>query len=165
MRALNQAGVSGAGLKWPNDVLHRHRKLAGILIELQGDMLGPSAAVIGIGINLKLSGKVLNRIDQAVVDLHSIGGNVLERNLLLANILLHLADVLNEFDAGGFASLREEWLQHHAFHEKQVLLMLPDGSQHEGHLLDVAEDGALLVRTSAGKQRFTSGEISLRTAT
>jgi BirA family biotin operon repressor/biotin-[acetyl-CoA-carboxylase] ligase len=165
MRALGHAGVSGAGLKWPNDVLHRHRKLAGILIELQGDMLGPSAAVIGIGINLKLSGKVLNRIDQAVVDLHSIGGNVLERNLLLANILLHLADVLNEFDAGGFASLREEWLQHHAFHEKQVLLMLPDGSQHEGHLLDVAEDGALLVRTSAGKQRFTSGEISLRTAT
>jgi BirA family biotin operon repressor/biotin-[acetyl-CoA-carboxylase] ligase len=165
MRALNQAGVTGAGLKWPNDVLHRHRKLAGILIELQGDMLGPSAAVIGIGINLKLSGKVLNRIDQAVVDLHSIGGDLPERNYLLANILLHLADVLNEFDAGGFSVLREEWLKHHAYHEKQVVLMLPDGSQHEGHLLDVADDGALLVRTAVGKQRFTSGEISLRGVT
>jgi len=165
MRALNQAGVSGAGLKWPNDVLHQHRKLAGILIELQGDMLGPSAAVIGIGINLKLSGKVLNRIDQAVVDLHSIGGDVPERNFLLASILLHLADVLNEFDEGGFSSLREEWLRHHAYHEKRVLLMLPDGSRHEGHLLDVADDGALLVRTAVGKQRFTSGEISLRGVT
>jgi len=165
MRALNQAGVSGAGLKWPNDVLHRHRKLAGILIELQGDMLGPSAAVIGIGINLKLSGKVLNRIDQAAVDIHSIRGDVPERNLFLANILRHLADVLNEFDEGGFASLREEWLQHHAYHEKRVLLMLPDGSQHQGHVLDVAEDGALLVRTALGQQRFTSGEISLRGVT
>ncbi|BAN36315.1 biotin/acetyl-CoA-carboxylase ligase [Sulfuricella denitrificans skB26] len=163
MRALNQAGVPGAGLKWPNDVLHQHRKLAGILIELQGDMLGPSAAVIGIGINLKLSSKVLNRIDQAVVDIHSIGGKVSERNLLLANILLHLADVLNEFDAGGFSILREEWLKYHAYQEKQVLLMLPDGNQHEGYLLDVADDGALLVRTAIGKQRFTSGEISLRT--
>jgi BirA family biotin operon repressor/biotin-[acetyl-CoA-carboxylase] ligase len=150
-------------LKWPNDVLHQHRKLAGILIELQGDMLGPSAAVIGIGINLKLSSKVLNRIDQAVVDLNAIDAKVPERNFLLANILLHLADVLNEFDKGGFPSLREEWLKHHAYHEKQVLLLLPDGSQHEGHLLDVADDGALLVRTAVGKQRFTSGEISLRT--
>jgi BirA family biotin operon repressor/biotin-[acetyl-CoA-carboxylase] ligase len=165
MRALNQAGVSDAGLKWPNDVLHQHRKLAGILIELQGDMLGPSAAVIGIGINLKLSGKVLNRIDQAVVDFYAIRGNVPERNLLLANILLHLADVLNEFDEGGFSSLRGEWLKYHVYHEKQVLLMLPDGSHHEGHLLDVADDGALLVRTAVGKQRFTSGEISLRTVT
>ncbi len=163
MRALKQAGIAGAGLKWPNDVLHQHRKLAGILIELQGDMSGPSAAVIGIGINLKLSSKVRNRIDQAVVDIHSTGGKVPERNFLLANILLHLADVLNEFDAGGFSSLREEWLKHHAYHEKQVLLLLPDGSQHEGYLLDVADDGALLVRTAAGKQRFTSGEISLRT--
>lgn len=165
MRALDQAGVAGAGLKWPNDVLHQHRKLAGILIELQGDMLGPSAAVIGIGINLKMSSKVLNRIDQAVVDLSSIGGEVPERNFLLANILLHLADVLNEFDEGGFACLREEWLSHHAYHEKQVLLILPDGSQHQGNLLDVGEDGALLVRTAAGKQRFTSGEISLRKLT
>jgi BirA family biotin operon repressor/biotin-[acetyl-CoA-carboxylase] ligase len=162
MRALNQVGISGAGLKWPNDILHQHRKLAGILIELQGDMLGPSAAVIGIGINLKLSSMVLNRIDQAVVDLHSIGKGVPERNLFLANILLNLADVLNEFDAGGFSCLREEWLNHHAYHKKAVLLKLPDGSQHEGHLLDVADDGALLVRTAVGKQRFTSGEISLR---
>jgi BirA family transcriptional regulator, biotin operon repressor / biotin---[acetyl-CoA-carboxylase] ligase len=48
-------------LKWPNDVLiqdgSQYKKLAGILIELQGDMEGQSSAVIGIGINLKLSKK------------------------------------------------------------------------------------------------------------
>ena len=43
-------------LKWPNDLLHAGRKLGGILIELQGDAAGPSAAVIGIGINLRLAG-------------------------------------------------------------------------------------------------------------
>lgn len=163
IRALSQAGVSGVGLKWPNDVLHQHRKLAGILIELQGDMLGPSAAVIGIGINLKLSDQVLNRVDQAAVDIHSINGSTADRNQLLASILLRLLDVLKEFDEGGFASLRKEWLQYHAYHEKQIMLQLSDGTLSEGYLLDVAEDGALLVQTAMGKQRFTSGEISLRT--
>jgi BirA family biotin operon repressor/biotin-[acetyl-CoA-carboxylase] ligase len=164
MRALEQSGVAGAGLKWPNDVLYRHHKLAGILIELQGDMLGPSAAVIGIGLNLKLSEKVQNRIDQAVVDVYSITGMMPQRNLILANLLSHLADVLVEFEEGGFSRLRGEWLGHHAYHEKTVRLMMPDGSQHEGRLLDVAEDGALLVDTGAGKKRFTAGEISLRGA-
>jgi BirA family transcriptional regulator, biotin operon repressor / biotin---[acetyl-CoA-carboxylase] ligase len=164
MRALSQAGIAGVGLKWPNDILHQHRKLAGILIELQGDMLGPSAAVIGIGLNLKLSDQILDRIDQAAVDVYSITRDMPERNLLLAYTLSHLADVLNEFEVGGFSCLRGEWLAHHAYHEKQVRLLLPDGSQHQGHLLDVADDGALLVRTATGKQRFTSGEISLRGA-
>lgn len=162
MRALEQSGVTGAGLKWPNDVLHQHRKLAGILIELQGDMLGPSAAVIGIGLNLKLTDKVLDRIDQAVVDIHSITGAVPERNLVLARLLTHLAGVLGEFEEGGFSRLRSEWRGHHVYHEKPVRLMMPDGSQHDGRLLDVAEDGALLVDTAAGRKRFTSGEISLR---
>ena len=164
MRALGQSGVSGAGLKWPNDILYQHRKLAGILIELQGDMLGPSAAVIGIGLNLKLSERVLNRIDQGVVDIHSIIGMIPERNVILARLLSHLADVLGEFEEGGFPQLRGEWRRHHVYHEKPVRLIMPDGSQHEGRLLDVAEDGALLVDTAAGKKRFTSGEISLRGA-
>ncbi len=164
MRALGQSGVSGVGLKWPNDILFQYRKLAGILIELQGDMLGPSAAVIGIGLNLRLADKVLDRIDQAVVDVHTITGAAPPRNLILARLLSHLADVLGEFEEGGFARLRGEWLAHHTYQDKPVRLLMPDGSQHDGRLLDVAEDGALLVRTAAGTQRFTSGEISLRGA-
>lgn len=164
MRALDQSGISGAHLKWPNDILYQYRKLAGILIELQGDMLGPSAAVIGIGLNLKLSGTMLDRIDQAVVDVHTIIGKVPQRNLILANLLSNLADVLGEFEEGGFACLRDEWLERHAYHEKAVRLIMPDGARHDGYLLGVAEDGALLVETAAGKKRYTSGEISLRGA-
>lgn len=162
VRALDQSGVSGANLKWPNDILYQYRKLAGILIELQGDMLGPSAAVIGIGLNLKLSEAMLDRIDQAVVDVHTITGKVPQRNLILAQLLSNLADVLDEFEEGGFACLRDEWLERHAYHEKAVRLIMPDGGQHDGYLLGVAEDGALLVETAAGKKRYTSGEISLR---
>ncbi|MEW5944370.1 MAG: biotin--[acetyl-CoA-carboxylase] ligase [Pseudomonadota bacterium] len=164
VRALKQAGIADAGLKWPNDVLHRDRKLAGILIELQGDMQGPSAAVIGIGLNLKLSEGAKSCIDQAATDIHSITGRMPDRNQMLALILGHLAEVLAHFEVQGFASLRAEWAGHHVHHGKPVRLVMPDGAFHEGRLADVAEDGALLLETAGGVRRYVSGEISLRGA-
>ena len=71
IRALNSLGVNDAQLKWPNDVLIEGKKLAGILIELQGDLEGPSAAVIGVGFNLNLPKNVLASIDQPAIDLAS----------------------------------------------------------------------------------------------
>jgi len=163
MRALMAYGVQDAALKWPNDVLHNYRKLAGVLIELQGDMHGPTAAVIGVGLNVRLPAAVRDRIDQAAVDLFSIGGaELLGRNQLLAHILAHLADVLQLFEAEGFSALREEWLGYHAYHGKNVRMVLPDGSYEEGCVSGVAEDGSLLLATPAGTRRFATGEISLR---
>jgi BirA family biotin operon repressor/biotin-[acetyl-CoA-carboxylase] ligase len=53
-RVLRREGARDVGLKWPNDVLWHGCKLAGILIELHGEAMGPSAAVIGIGLNIRL---------------------------------------------------------------------------------------------------------------
>jgi BirA family biotin operon repressor/biotin-[acetyl-CoA-carboxylase] ligase len=162
MRALEQAGICDAHLKWPNDILHREQKLAGILIELQGDMLGPSAAVIGIGLNLKLAAPVRANIDQAATDIATIQPDLPNRNHLLALILNHLSGVLRQFEAEGFDRLREEWSRHHCYHDKAVRMLLPDGSEYHGMVTGVAEDGALLVRGKDEERRFTAGEISMR---
>lgn len=162
VRALHSEGASGIALKWPNDLLHHHRKLAGILIELQGDALGPSAAVIGIGLNLAVPDLLRQQVDQPVTDLGAITGRPFDRNRVLASVLLHLGDVLEAFENQGFAALRDEWLRHHAFHDKPVRLSMPDGSHWEGRAMGIADDGALLVETSQGPRRFASGEVSLR---
>ena len=162
LRALTQAGASETALKWPNDVIHRGRKLAGILIELQGDMMGPTAAVIGIGVNLNLPPRTREAVDRPAVDLASISTSHPGRNQMLALILLHLADVLERFEADGFAPLTEEWSRHHAYHGQPVRLLLPNGGEHHGMVSGVAADGALLVSNEAGERRFTVGEISLR---
>lgn len=164
MRSLHELGISSARLKWPNDVLIEREKLAGILIELQGDMEGPSTAVIGVGINLKLPDQLKQQIDQPVTDLAGAMNDTVNPNQLLGVLLKHLTEVLVEFEQGGFTGLRDEWSQHHAYHEQDVRMLMPDGRAIQGVVEGITEDGSLLVKTEAGLQRFMSGEISLRGA-
>jgi BirA family biotin operon repressor/biotin-[acetyl-CoA-carboxylase] ligase len=161
-RALESAGAGGVALKWPNDVLWRGGKLAGILAELQGDALGPTAVVIGVGINVRLSDATRARIGQAATDLDSSTGAAPDRNRLLAGVLIELDRVLAAFGRDGFAPLRDEWQRLHAQQGRRVTLTLPGGARRSGRARGVAEDGALLLETAAGMQRFHSGEITLR---
>ncbi|MEI7574752.1 MAG: biotin--[acetyl-CoA-carboxylase] ligase [Methylotenera sp.] len=167
IRALHSFGIDQAQLKWPNDVLivtnnQPPEKLAGILIELQGDMEGPSAAVIGVGINLNLPTKIKERIDQPATDIASVVTSNINPNELLGVILKNLADVLSHFEQQGFTSLRDEWTKHHAYHQQPVKMLHPDGRETFGTVNGVADDGILLINTALGEQRFSSGEISLR---
>lgn len=161
-RALGSAGAGGVALKWPNDVLWRGAKLAGILAELQGDALGPTAVVIGVGINVRLSDQTRARIGQAATDLESAMGAAPDRNRLLAGVLIELDRTLEAFGRDGFAPLRDEWQRLHAQQGKRVTLTLPGGARRSGRARGAAEDGALLLETATGTQRFHSGEITLR---
>lgn len=164
LRALEEMEARGAQLKWPNDIVFQYHKLGGILIELQGDALGPSSAVIGVGLNTRLSDAVKSRIDQAVTDIHSISGAAPDRNLLLARVLIRLRAMLEEFQKHGFAPFKSEWVKHHAYHNKPVTISLPGGARRSGIVRGVANDGALLLETSEGRQHLNVGEISLRGA-
>lgn len=161
VRALEELGFAGIQLKWPNDLLFEGRKLAGILIELQGEMQGPTTAVIGIGLNLHLPDSARSSIDQPVADLAEIGA-LPSRSVILATLLRHLGQVFHQFEQEGFPPLREEWQSRHAFHGHAVKLLLPDGSIRPAVIHGVAEDGTLLADAGQGNQRFSSAEISLR---
>ena len=161
-RALDSIGVGEVQLKWPNDLLHAGRKLGGILIEVHGDGPGATAAVIGIGLNVRLHTSLRDAITQAVTDVASISGKVPQRNRIFATTLIELAQVLEQFSTHGFAPLREEWMARHAHQGKPVTLSSSDGGTVTGTAAGVAEDGALLLDTTRGVERFVSGELSLR---
>ena len=163
-RALESVGARGIALKWPNDVLWRGRKLAGILTELQGDALGPTVAVIGIGLNVRLAATTRARIDQAAADLEEACGHASDRNALLARLLIELRAVLERFADAGFTPLRVEWQRRHASQDKPVTLLLPDGACQRGRARGVADDGALMLETRTGMKRYHSGEVSMRSS-
>lgn len=162
VRALIAISVHGITLKWPNDLLFNFSKLGGVLIELQGDMLGPATAVIGIGINLGLADPVKKRIDQETTDIYTITYETPDRNQLLIALLKELEVTLHTFDQQGFSPFREEWMRYHAFENKLIELHLPNGSVEQGRACGVTSEGSLRVSTSRGEQHFHGGEISLR---
>lgn len=159
VRALRQAGVNDATLKWPNDVFLPQGKLAGILIEVSGDALGPSQVVIGIGLNLRL-GAMAERIGQPAAALE--GNSNVSRNALFGMLLQQLLLVLDEFAANGFAALRDEWQSMHHLQGKMVRLIAPNGTERFGLVHGVADDGTLLFDEAGVVQRIHAGEISLR---
>jgi BirA family biotin operon repressor/biotin-[acetyl-CoA-carboxylase] ligase len=130
-RAVNRHSRHPARLKWPNDVLVDYRKLAGILVEVQGDMHGAAFAVVGIGLNVRLNEAQRDVVDQAVIDLTEMGVTV-GRNQLLADCLQELHAVLTLFRRHGFAALREDWLALDAYAGRAVTLSLPNARSVQG---------------------------------
>ena len=161
-RAINRHSRHKARLKWPNDVLVDYRKLAGILVEVQGDLHGAAFAVVGIGLNVRLSPEQREVVDQAVVDLSEMGVTV-GRNQLLAECLQELHAMLTTFREQGFDALRADWMALDAYADKAVTLKLPDAKGVSGVAAGVDATGALLLRdTQCAIRAYSGGEISLR---
>lgn len=161
LRGLRAARVPGVEVKWPNDLISGFRKVGGILIETQGDMLGPSTAVIGIGLNFRLPDAVKDRIDQPVADLVSLAPEA-SRNRVLGEVIKALVEVLEVFGQDGFTPFRAEWDAAHAYQGRPVRVQRPGEPEQAGEVEGIAGDGALLVRMGLIVHRLTSAEISLR---
>ena len=115
-RALARAGAAVA-VKWPNDILYKGRKLAGVLIETQsGDI---KSTVIGVGINLRLPPHMPDEIARNAIALDEVMPAQTRESLLVV-LLTHLATTLTHYSAEGFSSLRSEWQARHAFENCEV---------------------------------------------
>jgi BirA family biotin operon repressor/biotin-[acetyl-CoA-carboxylase] ligase len=162
-RALKDCGVERVQVKWPNDVVADFRKLAGILVETSGEMQGPSVAVIGVGVNYRLSERTLDRIDQPVADVARCAPVPPSRSELLARLLATLSTSLDEFDRHGFAAARDAWRAMHAYQGRRVRVVPGREAPFDAEVVDVAPDGALVVATGDGRTlNLSSAEISLR---
>lgn len=167
IHALEAEGLPGVELKWPNDLIYRHLKVGGILVELNGDALGPSTVVVGVGLNVRLPTAMKRDIAQPVSDLTAVAGRgapPIDRNRLLARLASELAKSLSTYAQHGFAPFAAEWQRRHAYQGKPVKLLLPDGASVKGTVAGVDSTGALVLADGPRRARFLAGEISLRRA-
>ena len=160
--ALEECGATGIGLKWPNDLVQGDAKLGGILIELEGEFMGPCHAVIGIGINLRVPQALRRALDRPCTDLRdACGGKAPSRNRLATALVARLVEALDVFGDSGFAPFVEAWAARDALAGRAIRV---DGAHgvFEGTAAGVDARGALRVRRAGGVDCLDSAEITVR---
>ncbi len=155
--ALRAIGAAAVGVKWPNDLVAHGRKLGGLLIELAHD-----AAVIGVGVNVRMPQAAAAGIDQPWIDLAELDCDV-SRNRLAARLIDEIVAALIQFEANGFDAFVERWDALDALAGRRVLVQAGE-REHRGVAQGVAPDGGLRVLLDQGLRVFHSADVSLRPA-
>lgn len=161
--AVRKLGIEGVGLKWPNDLICRQQKVAGILLELEGELSGPMRVIIGIGINVAMTEAEGVEIDQSWTSLKNIANHEVSRNQLAAQLLIELAEVLPRFQEKGFVDFLQRWHQLDALRDSPVVLSMSN-QQIVGQAKGVTAAGELLIENETGTHPYRGGEVSVRVA-
>jgi BirA family biotin operon repressor/biotin-[acetyl-CoA-carboxylase] ligase len=165
-RALVAAGASGLMLKWPNDVVHEGRKLAGVLVDVSGESAGPLMAVIGVGINMTVPAALLAQVGSdgslAPVGLdRAVSGAVPSRHMLAAGLLDALYEALVSFSSSGFEPFLKDWRRYDGLAGRAVTVT-SGAEQFCGVAAGISPVGALLVRCGTEVAAVLSGEVTVR---
>ena len=147
--------IPAIGLKWPNDVLVNKRKVAGILLEAQGNSL-----IIGSGVNID----AIAPIDQSPHPPIAFGdfpGILPEPKQLAESYLKRLQYYYELWERDGFAPIRDLWLLH-ALHMKQTISVHVAGQKITGKCNELLEDGGLVLLDESGtSHHITTGDVVL----
>ncbi len=158
---LDEAGVFDVELKWPNDILVNGRKVAGILIELEGQALGTAHAIVGIGLNLNMPTWLSDKIDQPWADVESLIKATVDRDQWAAELMQQSYKALLEYEANGLTSFITRWQKFDRLAMQPVRIIM--GTREiQGIAEGIDENGALLVKRNGQLERYHAGEVSLR---
>ena len=165
IEALENLGVGGVKLKWPNDLVANDGKLGGILTETQAQASGQITVVTGIGVNVDLREErdLCLETDWArsVADLAGITPQVPSANELAAQLIDGLCLTCVLFEEHGFDGYAHKWPERDWLYGREVTIDTPQ-RQVTGVGAGIADDGALLVDTGGGEcSRITSGSVVL----
>ncbi len=152
-----------AGIKWPNDLLLRGKKVCGILTDMKAEQDLLEYIVVGIGINVNLSSEDFPpELRHKATSLKEELGVEVSRIKLLQRSVEEMERLYQSYLNKGFSYIRRLWMKWNVTLGCEVDIK-ESGRSYSGKALRLEEDGALLVDCADGKQRkFYAGDINLR---
>lgn len=144
-------GIPNIKLKWPNDVYHEDKKMAGCLIEL----LPNSELVIGLGLNVNMEKA---NLDRAWTSLKIISGQEQDRNALIAKLIDKLIHNLKIFEEQGFEPFLAAY-QQYDYSFNKMLTLQSGNKQYQGIARGINNEGHLALFCENELRYFSSGEV------
>ncbi|MGA3164374.1 MAG: biotin--[acetyl-CoA-carboxylase] ligase [Verrucomicrobiota bacterium] len=164
--ALRRAIHSETGLnpeiKWPNDILVRGKKVAGILTEMSAELDRVQHVILGIGVNVNTgAGEFQPELRKLATSLKIESGRAISRADLATTILYELDRNYARVCAGGFAVLADEWEAHCTTIGRNVTIQVGE-RRLRGRAESLSDEGALLLRTEHGHlESIIGGDVTL----
>ena len=162
-QALAKLGINDLSLKWPNDILHHKKKLAGILLELQ-QSADHCHVVFGVGINIALPEGAIEKIDRAVTDIAAIckeqdpTSSIPDSNRIIAELVNEMSANLEKYLDQGFVPFQALWNQADCYLDCDIVIE-NSSSRTIGKSLGVDESGGLILQSANGTKSVHGGEI------
>ncbi len=152
---------AGVGLKWPNDVRIRGRKVCGILTETRMAGGALDAVVVGIGLNVNMAGGDFDpAYRETATSLSQETGAELSRTDIALLLYDRFEKWYETFLLRGFAPVREGWLARSEMAGRRVRILFRDATE-EGMVAGIDQDGALLLAGDDGTvRRVTAGDAA-----
>ena len=173
LEALEKQGLANEiGLKWPNDLVARGRKLGGILVEAARDNDGKPFAVCGIGVNVNYTPQEVPDGGLTAIGLSDLNESVPTVDMLLDEVYHAVIDAVDawaerlnamEENAGPLAPVHGEYVAHLNWIGERVTARSPAGDEMaRGVFKTVDAFGRACIETEGGLRSFHFEEASLR---
>ncbi len=146
-------------LKWPNDLIIKKKKLAGILVESSLKGKNIESMIVGFGLNLNTKSSLMEKDIQkkavSIIDL-------IQKKTYIWEFIGHFLNIFEQkylsFLVNDFCGLIDEWKTHCA-HKDEIIIQTTNGME-KGCFHDLDPDGFLLYRVGSGKiKKLISGQI------
>ena len=161
INTLKEVGINGLQLKWPNDILYKRRKLAGILVESRFGK--QQNTVVGIGLNFELPTATQQQIQQATTSLQQLCTVVPCRNELAGKIINTMIETLQHFQSHGLHDFISQWPQYDAL-DNQAITLINDNQHTDAIARGVNEHGELRYQIGEELHTLSNSHISIRFA-
>ncbi len=161
-RGLLDMGIQSQ-IKWPNDIVIKGKKVAGILTEMNCELGTINHIIIGIGINVNQSNEEIPyELRDSATSLLIESNRAINRKELFAAVLNRLDEFYLDFiDGEDMDRVLEICREESAVIGKDVIVIQGSNSR-KGHVVGINNDGELQVRFSTGLETVYSGEVSIR---
>ena len=148
-------------LKWPNDLVHDDRKLAGILAEAVSEGGRVSALVVGMGLNVNWPPDLPDELAATAVAANHVAGRDIDRAALLARFLERLDEHYGALcEPGGWRGALLNYRRLCATLGRNVRAELPGDETVVGKAVEVTADGRLMIEVDGGgMRRVAAGDV------
>lgn len=146
--------------KWPNDVLCRGRKIAGILLESlttkEANGKSKNWVIVGVGINID---SYPEHVMFPATSMREAGVELISAKIVLSRFIHNFLSRYDVWEEKGFAPIEDGWMKH-AYHLGKPIEVIVGEVQKHGTFEGIDASGRMLLREKSGAiTGITAGDV------